>query len=177
MHFRDMTNIKKELLMIVAAISCFAVISAVIHSAATAEVIERVVAVVNGTPITRSEFIETFEKSRGKSPAVTKQEVMQLMINRLIIYQEAKKMRLESPDIDDMIKEYLDIKVESTIIIKEADIESFYNKNKNEFSNKPYLSVHDDIEKYLYELEKNKRIKELINNLRERSNVRVLGID
>lgn len=156
---------------------CSLLISSAIYCPAAADVIDRVVAVVNSTPITRSEFLETFQKSRAGSASITKQEALQLMINRLLIYQEAKKMRLEAPGIDEIIREYLDIRVESTIIIKEEDIEQFYNKNKDNFSGKAYLSVHDEIERYLYELEKNKRIKALIESLRSRSNISIRSLD
>ncbi len=54
-------------------------------------------------------------------------------------------MRLDETNPDNMIKEYFDIKVESGIIIREEEIQYFYNKN----------------------------IKELINTLRMQSDIRV----
>ncbi|MBN2653802.1 MAG: hypothetical protein JXR79_01625 [Nitrospirae bacterium] len=136
-------------------------------------IIDRVVAVVNGVPVVRSEFLKNYEKIKERSPSITKAEALQSVINRMLVYQEAKEMRLDETNPDNMIKEYFDIKVESGIIIREEEIQDFYNKNSKEFGGKEYMAVHDEIERYLYELNKNKKIKELINTLRMQSDIRV----
>ncbi|MDX9714492.1 MAG: hypothetical protein RBT37_03585 [Dissulfurispiraceae bacterium] len=136
-------------------------------------IIDRVIAVVNDEPVIRSKFLQDFEKLKIKSPSITSEEALQSIINRMLIYQDAKKMRLNETNPDNMIKEYFDIKVESGIIIKEEEIQTFFNENKKEFGEKEYLDVHDEIERYLYELTKNNKIKELINTLRTSSDIRV----
>jgi hypothetical protein len=138
-----------------------------------AEILERAVAYVNNNAITLSEFQENAQRTRKTLGNVSDSDIINSMINRILLLQEAKKMRLEAPDDDKLVQEYLDIKIKSAIIIREEDMERFYNENRAQFKGKDYLTVRDEIEKYLFELETNKQLKKNIEELRAKSDIKI----
>ncbi len=138
-----------------------------------AEVIERVVAAIDNRAVTLSEFSETYERMRGKTPSITEEEALQSYINRLLILKEARKMRLEGASDDDLINDYIDVRIKSLILIKEKDITDFYDRNRDRFGDRDFLSVRDEIEEYLTEAEANRAIKNHIEELRARSEIRI----
>ncbi|KJU85506.1 hypothetical protein MBAV_002300, partial [Candidatus Magnetobacterium bavaricum] len=80
--------------------------------------LDRVVAFVDETAITLSEFNE-FHQS---NPKMTQDEAIREMINRLLLKKEALKLKLSGTD-DELIKQYEDLKIQSSVIIKNEDIE------------------------------------------------------
>jgi hypothetical protein len=132
-----------------------------------------VVAYIDDTAITLSEFQENYLKMRKTVENITKEEVINSMINRLLLIKEAKRMRLEAPTDDELLKDYIDIKIKSLILIKEEIIQEFYNKHINEFKGKDFLTVRDDIEKYLFEMETNKQLKIHLEELRANAEIRI----
>ncbi len=96
------------------------------------------------------------------------------MINNLLLVEAAKNMRLEAPDDDKLVQEYIDIKIKPAIIIREEDMERFYNENRGQFKGQDYVDVRDEIEKYLVELDTNKQLKKLIEELRSKSDIKIL---
>jgi len=137
------------------------------------EVVERVVAYVNNNAITLSDFQENAQKTRKKLGNVSDSEIINTMINNLLLVEEAEKMRLEAPDKDELVRDYIDIKIKSSVIIREEDIESFYNENRGRFKGQDYLAVRDEIEKYLLEFETNKQLKNHIEELRAKSDIKI----
>ena len=137
------------------------------------EILERVIAYVNNTAITLSEFEQNAQKTRKTLGNVSDSDIINSMINRILLLQEAKKMRLEGPDDDKLVQEYIDIKIKSAIIIREEDIEHFYNENRVRFKGQDYLAVRGQIEKYLYELETNKQLKNHIEELRAKADIKI----
>lgn len=137
------------------------------------EVIERVVAYVNDNAITLSAFEKSAKETRKKLGKVSDSDIINSMINNLLLVEAAKNMRLEAPDDDKLVQEYIDIKIKPAIIIREEDIESFYNENKGQFKGQDYLAVRDGIEKYLIELDTNKQLKKLIEELRSKSDIKI----
>jgi hypothetical protein len=138
-----------------------------------AELIDRVAAYVDDTAITYSEFKKRYLKVKETVPAVTEEEVINSMINGLLLLKEAKKMRLEAPTDDDLLKGYIDIKIKSSIVIKEDKISAFYKEHAAEFGGKDYFSVRDDIEKYLIELETNVQLKAHLEELRANTEIKI----
>ncbi|GER94671.1 hypothetical protein A45J_2435 [hot springs metagenome] len=136
-----------------------------------ADVIDRVVAYVDDTAITLSEFKETYLKMKKTAMEITEEDVINSMINRLLLIKEAKKMKLEAHTDDELLKDYIDIKIRSLILIKESAINQFYMEHIKEFKGRDYLSVRDEIEKYLFELETNKQLKKHLEELRANSEV------
>jgi len=139
----------------------------------SAEVLERVVAYVNDTAITLSEFRENAQKTRKMLSNVSDPDIINSMINRILLLQEAKKIRLEAADDDKLVQEYIDIKIKSAIIIKDADVENFYNENSEKFKGQDYPDARDDIEKYLFEREANKELKKYIDELRAKADIKI----
>jgi hypothetical protein len=142
-------------------------------SVVSAAVIDRVVAYVDDRAITLSEFQENYKKTKAIVSAVTEEEVINSMINRMLLLKEAGKMKLEGRTEDDVLKDYVDIKIKSSIVIKEDAVALFYKEHYDEFRGKEYLSVRDDIEKYLFELETNKLLKKHIEELRDHSEIKI----
>jgi hypothetical protein len=144
-----------------------------LHASLFADIRNRVVAFVDNNAITLSELEAKYEETLKVTPAITKEEVLTTMINRLLLLDEAKKMRLEAPTEDALLREYIDLKIRSFIRIKEEEVTDFYKKHINEFQGKELDDVRDEIEKYLTEKEVNERLKAHINELREKSCVRM----
>ena len=138
-----------------------------------AEITDRVVAFVDNNAITLSELDAKYEETLKVTQTITKEEVLTTMVNRLLLLNEAKKMRLEAPSEDALLKEYIDLKIRSFIRIKEEEIADFYKKHDDEFQGKTLDDVRDEIEKYLTEKEVNERLKSHINELREKSCVQM----
>lgn len=138
-----------------------------------AEVIDKVVAYVDDSAITLSEFQESYLKIKETVEGITGEDVLNSMINNLLLVKEAKKMRLEAPTDEDLLQDYIDIKIKSRIFIKEEEIQKFYNEHFDEFKGRDYLTVRDEIERYLFELETNKQLKMHLDELRANTEIRI----
>jgi hypothetical protein len=142
-------------------------------SLVTGEIRDRVVAFVDNTAITLSELEETYAQTLRVTPDITKDEVINTMVNRLLLVKEAKKIKLEAPSEDELLREYIDLKIRAFIRIKEEKIEDFYKKHIDEFQGKEFDAVRDEIENYLTEKELNERLKQHINELREKACIKI----
>jgi hypothetical protein len=138
-----------------------------------ADIKDRVVAFVDNDAITLSELEAKYAETLKVTPAITKEEVLTTMVNSLLLLNEARKMKLEAPTEDALLREYIDLKIRSFIRIKEEEITDFYKKHINEFQGKELDDVRDGIEKYLTEKEVNERLKAHIDELRGKSCVRM----
>ena len=134
---------------------------------------DRVIAFVDDQAITASELDEQYRSTIAVSPSVTRMEVLNTMINKVILLKEAKKYRIEAPTIDEVMKEYIDLKIRAFIRVNDADIEKFYNENMEKFQGRNYEDVRDEIDMYLTEKELNERLKESLNGLRKKSYIRI----
>ncbi|GAB4416254.1 MAG: hypothetical protein OHK0032_12350 [Thermodesulfovibrionales bacterium] len=139
-----------------------------------AELIDRVVAFVDDRAITLSEFEETCEKTKKVRPEISKEEVLNTMINRILMLNEAKKLKFEAKTDDELIKEYIEMKVKAFIRVSEEEIEEFYNRNISEFKGAGYEAVRDKIEEYLSEREINRLLKRHIEELRARAYIKII---
>jgi len=137
----------------------------------SAELIDRVVAYVDDHAITYSEFWDKFGKLKKALPDITEEEAVNSMINNLLLLEQAHKMRLEASTDDDLVKEYIEMRIKSRVFIKEDQLAAYYAAHSKEFGGRDYLSVRDEIEKYLSELEINKQLKEHLQDLRKQSNI------
>jgi len=135
---------------------------------------DRVVAFVDDEAITNTELQEQYRETLKITPDISKEEVLNTMINRILILREAKKYRLEGPSPDAVIKEYIDLKERAFIRVPETEIEKYFKENSSMFSGKGYEDVRDDIEQYLIEKELNVRLKKSLGELRKAAYVKVL---
>jgi len=140
----------------------------------TAEVIDRVIACVDDRAITLREFDDIYEKTRKIRPDITREEVLNTFINRILLIREAKKLKIEAPSEDELMNEYIELKVKAFIRIKEEDIRNFYSSHPGEFKDMNYDSVRDRIEDYLVQLELNRLLKRHIDELRSNAYIKIL---
>ena len=134
---------------------------------------DRVVASVDNTAITLSEFEEEYSTSLEATPDATKEEVLNAMINRVLLLREAKKIRLEEPSDDELMKEYIDLKLRTFVKIKEKDVLDFYQNHIEDFKGKEFDAVREEIENYLVEAELNRLLKLHIEELRKKTYIKI----
>jgi hypothetical protein len=82
-------------------------------------------------------------------------------------------MKLEALTDDALLKEYVEIKIRSLVVIKEETVMQYYSENQADFDGRLYAAVRDDIEAYLAERETNRRLKEHLSELREQSDISI----
>ena len=140
---------------------------------ASAELIDRVVAFIDDEAITLTDFTQYIKKTEKSAHGLSEKEAINTLINRRLLLREAKRIRLRGKTDDELIKEYIDIKVRVFIKIPPEEIESFYNNNRKRFGKTPIEDVRDDIERLLREREVNKRLRKLIEKLREKSYIKI----
>lgn len=138
-----------------------------------AKLIDRVVAFIDNMAITLGEFEKKYEDAKKQTPGVTKTEVIDGMINRKLLLEAAKDSHISGVDDDDTIKQYINLKIRSYVMLKNEDIDNYYNENKADFEGQPIVSVRSTIEKYLTEDRVNKNLKALLKELRENSYIRI----
>lgn len=143
-------------------------------SLCAAELIDRVVAFVNDRPITLSELRETYERTKKVQPDISMDEVLTTMINRLLLLNDARRLKIEAKTDEEVLSEYMELKVRAFIRVREEDIEEYYKKNEMEFGGADYESVMERIEEYLTEKEINRILKKQIAELREKAYIKVL---
>ena len=134
---------------------------------------DRVVAFVGNDAITLSELEKTFTDTLRITPNVTRDEVLNTMVNRLLLLREAKKIRLEAPSEDELFREYIDMKIRAFIRIREEELTEFYEKHLSDFQGKEFESAREEIENYLIENQLNQRLKSHINELREKTCIKI----
>jgi len=138
-----------------------------------AEINDRVVAFVDNIAITLSELEETYTKTQEATRGATKDEVLNTMINRVLLLREAKKLKLETHSEDEMIRDYLNLKIKTFIIIKEEELIDFYQKHIRDFHGQDFENAREKIETYLIEKEMNERVKMHINELRGKTYIKI----
>jgi len=139
----------------------------------SAAIKDRVVAFVDNTAITLSELDEVYTESLKRTPDITKEEVLNTMVNRILLLREARKLRLEAPSEEELLQEYTDLKIRPHIKIKEEEVSDFYQKHFNDFQGKEFETVRGEIEHYLGERELNNLLKKHIDELREKTHIKI----
>jgi len=130
---------------------------------------DHVVAFVDNTAITLSEFEEAYSKALKLTPQITKEEVLNAMINRVLLLREAKKIRLAERSDDELLKEYIDLKLRTFVKVKEKDVLDYYEIHSKDFQGKTLDDVSEEIETYLAEAELNRLLKKHIEELRKKA--------
>ena len=144
------------------------------------EIIERVVAIVNNNVILLSEFKDALKAAKMSDEKVTEDAVLDEMINRVLMLEQAKKMRLGQMEdatgpVDDnkIINEYIDRRIRSFVHIPIEEIESYYLNNRKQFGSKPFSEAKDEIENHLTEGELKLKIAEHVEELRKKAYIRI----
>lgn len=142
-------------------------------SSAFSEIIDRVVAYVDSSAITLRDFEKVASKMKEKIPQIKNQEILETMINRVLLLKKAKELFIEGKD-EELINNYVDLKIKSGIIIPESKIREYYEESKDKFKDTPYIYLRDEIEKYLFEKEFNQKLKEYIEELRQDTEIKII---
>lgn len=140
-------------------------------------IIDRIIAYVDDYAITLSEFNQEFQKMKKNNVKITEQDAIDSIINRLLLIKEAKKTRLDANSEDELLNLYLDIKIRSRIFIKEETVLDFYKKNIDSFKGHDYQDIKEQIEIYLHEKEFNDNLKQHIEELRQKAEIKVFISD
>lgn len=174
----SLANTVRRAVLVGVLFICLLLLQGLIVPAFSAEVLrDWVVAFVDDTAITNSELQEQYAETLKVTPDITRDEVLNTMINRILILREAKKYRIEGPSPDAVIKEYIDLKERAFIRVPEAEIEKYFKENSGMFPGKGYEDVRDDIEQYLIEKELNVRLKKTLGVLRKTAYIKILEKD
>jgi hypothetical protein len=148
---------------------------------AYAEMLERVVAVVNEDVILLSELRSEVQLRKSGGAEASEADVLDEMIDRMLLLAQTEKMRLEEgvdPDKtlaaeDKMINDYIERRVKAFIHIPLKDMEDYYSRNTSLYGGKKFYDVKDEIEAKLVEARLQDRLREHIRGLRKDSYIRV----
>lgn len=151
----------------------FLILLAVNLSAASAEIIDRVVAFVDDKAITLSDLEDNYKTAVKLRHEIKKEEVLNTKINRMLLLREAKKLRIEGANEDEVLREYIELKLKTFIKITEDDLREFYERNRKEFGKADFDEAREKIEEYLIEKEVNIRLKKHIEDLRTKAYIKI----
>lgn len=139
-----------------------------------AAITDRIVAAIDNEAITLSEIEETYQYTVKLKPGVTRQSVLDTMINRALLLREARKLRIEAADEDALLQEYITLKVRGFIIVTDEDVREYYDKNKNKFGGAGFEGLRDKIREYLIEENTNSRLRNLLEDLKAKAVIRIM---
>ncbi|HEB76024.1 MAG TPA: hypothetical protein ENJ04_06710 [Nitrospirae bacterium] len=155
------------------ALTLLLTLTAAVLGPAGAEVIDRVVAFIDDEAITLADFEQYMSSAEKLTPGISRETAINALINRRLLLRAAKRIRLRGKTDDEIIQEYVDIKVRVFIKIPPEEIERFYNENRDRFGETPVGDVWDDIERLLREREVNRRLRKHIERLREEAYIKI----
>lgn len=138
-----------------------------------AELFDKIAAFVDDEAILLSEFDAYYRIISKFIPDIKKEDVINTMINRTLLLKEAKKFRIEGATKEEIIREYIEIKLKALIKINEPDIKNFYENNKAQFGKVGFDSVREQIEQYLTEKEINSVLEQQIKELRSKAHIKI----
>jgi hypothetical protein len=144
-----------------------------------AEVLDRIVAIVDDEIVMLSELNEAYQEALESGIVVTRDEVLDGLINRILLLKQARKIKRKhifsaqtTREDNILINDYIEKRLKAFIRISIDETEQFYKDNK-EFFNEDFYDVRDEIESYLSEIELNKRLKNHLQKLRKMAYIRV----
>jgi hypothetical protein len=144
-------------------------------SPVSSEVLDRVVAVVNDEVILLTELKNEISARKKHGSGLTAAGVLDDMINRLILLDEARKFMLNitAVDIDSAIDLYIERRIKAMIHIPFEDMESYYIDHRGLYGDKEFYDVKDEIESFLLEKELKIRLLKQTKELRSKSYIRI----
>ncbi len=138
-----------------------------------AVVIERIAAFIDDEAITLTEFEDYLERARRLSPDLSEEEAMNTLINRRLLLREAKRLRIRGGSDDEIVREYINIRIRSYIKVPPEEVESYYATYRDRFGKARLSDVRQEIERLLREKEINRRLQRHIEELRKRVYIKV----
>ncbi|MDA8171662.1 MAG: hypothetical protein M0Z48_07520 [Nitrospiraceae bacterium] len=137
------------------------------------KILDRTVAFVGDDAILLSELETRYTQAVKLTPDITKAQVLQTMINRLLLLREARKIFPETMDDEQAIREFTDFKIRAFVVVPEDAVRDFYEKNKAKMGGAPYEQMRGQIERLLKEKEINRSLQSYLQGLREKAYIRV----
>ena len=160
----------------VCLISVWLTLSLLFSGLVSAEVLERVVAVVNDEVILLSDFQKELSSREAAAPGLSEAEVLDDMVNSLLLLQEARKFRLNNTAANtevSIVALYIERVIKSLIHVPYEEIEAYYAANGELYGDREFYDVKDDIETILIEQELKIRMLRHTEELRARSYIRI----
>ena len=144
-------------------------------SPVSSEVLDRVVAVVNDEVILLTELKNEMSARKEAGSELTAAEVLDEMINRLVLLEQARKFMLNTTasDIDSIVDLYLERSIKAIIHIPFEEIESYYIDHSELYGDKEFYDVKDEIESYMIANELKIRMLKHTKELRSKSYIRI----
>ncbi len=146
------------------------------------EILDRVVAIVNNDIILLTEFKKELKRVRSERNEITEHEVLQGMIKRALILEEANKFLMRGNNdiynlITDMnqklIEEYIEKRIKAFIHIPFEDIEKYYQENKHNFNGKDLYGAWDEIEQIIKREKLKTKLDEHVDSLMKKAYIRI----
>ncbi len=152
---------------------------------------DTVLATVNGKEITAQElqeFLSSLSESQQQAYAKNKQDLLESMIIRTALLQEAKRLNVqpkdgegagEKPGVpakelgeDDLISALFDQKVLNEVSVQEADLRRFYEENKEQMPvESTFAEIKEQLRPYVLQMEQQKAVRAYIDDLLQQAKV------
>ncbi len=144
-------------------------------SPVSSEVLDRVVAVVNDEVILMTELKSEMSARNESVSGLTPAEVLDDMINRLVLLEEARQfmLNIKAADIDSAIELYVERRIKAMIHIPFEELGAYYADNRELYGNKEFYDVKDEIESFMLENELKIRMLKHTKELRSKSYIRI----
>jgi hypothetical protein len=140
-----------------------------------AEVLDRIVAVVNNEVILLSDLEREMASSGLPVQELTPSDVLDGMINRRVLFGEAVKFRMKNVAADEqsVVDLYIERRIRSLIHISLRESEAYYLSNRDTYGERDFYDVKDEIESMLEKKELETRLKRHIEELRRTAYIRI----
>lgn len=142
-----------------------------------AEVLDKIVAIVNSEIILQSELNAALKAARAADPGASDDTVLNDMIDRMLLLEQAKRLRQGSSDgkkdDDALVKEYIERRIRAFIHVPIEESESYYNINRQEFGDNEFYEVKDEIEGFLVQMALEKKLVGHVEDLRMTAYIRI----
>jgi hypothetical protein len=152
------------------------IVCCLLSTVSSAELMERVVAIVDDDVILLSELNEALKKAEGRKSI----EVLNEMINRRLLLKDAQRfihvsgsIHYTDEEIDRIIKEYINLRIRPFIRIPVEEVEGYFREHRESFGDRNFYEVKDEIEALLTEEEVRRRLNEHLRRLKNKSYIRI----
>jgi hypothetical protein len=171
---------QRKLHLLPSILYCTVLIAFSINTYCTAELLDRIVAVVNREIILYSELQRAVEKSKAAGENKTDIEVLQGLIDRTLLLEQAQKFQVElktynrtDEEARKMIDDYINRRIKAFIHVPFEEVENYYASHKDDFGGRGLYEVWDKIEERLKIGLLAIKLDEHISQLRKEAYIRI----
>lgn len=156
------------------------IIAAAFINNACAELLDRIVAVVNNEVILLSELQDGIEKSNAAGYEKSESQILNELVDRTLLLEQALKFRIgiQTYQQDDesarkLIDDYINRRVKAFVHVPFEEIERYYNSHRHEFGDRDVYEVWDEVEGRLRTELMQIKINEHLDQLRKEAYIRI----